>query len=167
MGPSESSCQSSRVPKNCGRHPKFGAERELRASTWGFASRLDAPRVQKKPFLLTQKKVRAGWRQGFCWYERAGERPERTQAVGLKDCNCNCNCNWLSERVYSRRVDTRRCALQIKSDTAAGRRAGLPIEIHPKFESAEPMAVQNPARIHPKFELASQSVVIKKAHPKL
>jgi hypothetical protein len=32
-------------------HPKFGAEREVRASTWGLAltaSRLDAPRVPKK-----------------------------------------------------------------------------------------------------------------------
>jgi hypothetical protein len=35
-------------------HPKFGSEREVRASTWGFALialRLDAPRDQKKPFL--------------------------------------------------------------------------------------------------------------------
>jgi hypothetical protein len=32
-------------------HPKFGAEREVRAPPWGFAliaSRLDAPRVQNK-----------------------------------------------------------------------------------------------------------------------
>jgi hypothetical protein len=38
MGPSESSCQSSRVPKIAAGHPKFGVERELRASTWGFSA---------------------------------------------------------------------------------------------------------------------------------
>jgi hypothetical protein len=36
-------------------HPKFGAEREVRSSTWEssafIASRLDAPRVPKKTFL--------------------------------------------------------------------------------------------------------------------
>jgi hypothetical protein len=32
MGTSESSCQSTRVPKNCGRRPKFGSEREVRSS---------------------------------------------------------------------------------------------------------------------------------------
>jgi hypothetical protein len=35
--------------KNAAGHPKFGVERKLRASTWGFAliaSRLDAPRIQ-------------------------------------------------------------------------------------------------------------------------
>ncbi len=45
------------------RHPKFGVERELRASTWGFAliaSRLDAPRVQKKPF-LQKKNFEKSW----------------------------------------------------------------------------------------------------------
>jgi hypothetical protein len=71
-------------------HPKFGAEREVRSSTWEssalIASHLDAPRVPKKPFLQkNNQKVGAGWRQGFRWYERAGERPERTQAVGLKE----------------------------------------------------------------------------------
>jgi hypothetical protein len=41
-------------------HPKFGAEREVRASLWGFAhiaSRLDAPRVSKKTFLQKKKKL--------------------------------------------------------------------------------------------------------------
>ncbi len=30
-------------------------------------------------------KLEAGWRHGFCWYERAGEPHERTQAVGLRE----------------------------------------------------------------------------------
>ncbi len=41
-------------------HPKFVAEREVRASTWEFAliaSRLDALRVLKKPFLQNKKKL--------------------------------------------------------------------------------------------------------------
>jgi hypothetical protein len=63
-------------------HPKLEAEREVRASPWFGSSKLSQKTfLQKK----TSEKVRAGWRQGFCWYERAGERPERTQAVGLKD----------------------------------------------------------------------------------
>jgi hypothetical protein len=41
--------------------------------------------------------------------------------------------------------------------TDAGRRAGLPNELHPKGELAEPMAVPNPSSIHPKFEFTSQS----------
>jgi hypothetical protein len=44
--------------KFAARHPKFGAERELRASPWGFAliaSRLDAPRIFKKTFLQKKK----------------------------------------------------------------------------------------------------------------
>ncbi len=39
-------------------HPKFGAEREVRASPWGLAlaaSRLDAPRVPTKPFRPKKK----------------------------------------------------------------------------------------------------------------
>jgi hypothetical protein len=51
--------------------------------------------------------------------------------------------------------------------TAPGRRAGLPNELHPKFELAESTAVPKTRKIRPKFELTSQSVVIKKALPKL
>jgi hypothetical protein len=56
-------------------HPKFGAEREVRASPWGFAliaSRLDALRVpENRSFKQKPKKLGAGWRS-FRWYERAG-----------------------------------------------------------------------------------------------
>ncbi len=44
-------------------HPKFGAEREVRASPWRFAliaSRLDAPRVSKKN-LLQENNFRKSW----------------------------------------------------------------------------------------------------------
>ncbi len=51
--------------------------------------------------------------------------------------------------------------------TAPGRRAGLPNELHPKFELAESTAVPKTRQIRPKFEFTSQSVVIKKARPKL
>ncbi len=64
-------------------HPKFGAEREVRASPCGLAltvCRLNAPRVPKKSF-LQKKMLGTGQRQGFRWYERPGERHERTQAV--------------------------------------------------------------------------------------
>jgi hypothetical protein len=90
-------------------HPKFGVQREVRASPWGLAltacthtltklcaptpgaavswtvSRLNAPRVPKKAFFQKTKKLGAGWRHGFRWYERPGERHERTQAVALKE----------------------------------------------------------------------------------
>jgi hypothetical protein len=70
-------------------HPEFGAEREVRASSWELAltaSRLNAPRVRKKnvPSKKLLKKFGSGWRQGFRWL-RAGERHERTQAVTLKE----------------------------------------------------------------------------------
>jgi hypothetical protein len=45
--------------------------------------------------------------------------------------------------------------------------AGLPNELHPKFELAESTAVPKIRKIRPKFELTSQSVVSKKARPKL
>jgi hypothetical protein len=58
-------------------HPKFAVKRSARL-TLGFAlivSRLGAPRVKKNhSFNNNNKKVGAGWRQGFRWYERAGER---------------------------------------------------------------------------------------------
>jgi hypothetical protein len=43
----------------------------------------------------------------------------------------------------------------------------LPNKLHPKFNWPSQWRFQISAQIHPKFELASQSVVIKKAHPKL
>ncbi len=174
MGPSELSFQSSRVPKvlrpgirsfelsaKCA--PHLGTRAHCVA--FGRSARSRITFLQKEKF----KKVGAGWWQGSRWYERAGERPERTQAVGLKEWRSLKAGLQLAERAsYSRRVDTRRCALQIKSNTAAGRRAGLPNELHPKFELAEPMAVPNiPAQIHPNFILTSQSVVIKTTHLKL
>jgi hypothetical protein len=131
-------------------HPKFGADREVRASPWGFAliaSRLDAPRFPKKSFLQknkTFKKVWAGWRQGFSWYERAGERPERTQAEGLKDGGRACN--WLSERV----------SLQPPADERA-----CPMSSIRNLSWLSQWRFRISAQIHPKFELASQSVVIK------
>jgi hypothetical protein len=69
-------------------HPKFGAERKVRALPWGFAliaSRLWTLRAFQKnrSFKKTSKKVGAGWRRGFRWYERACKRHEHTQAVGL------------------------------------------------------------------------------------
>ena len=68
----------------------------------------------------------AGWRQGFRWYERPGERHERTQAVALKEW-------WAGLHLAERE----------SGFTAVGRRAGLPNELHPNFELAEPMAVPN------------------------
>jgi hypothetical protein len=68
--------------------------------------------------------MEAGWRQGFRWCERAGERPERTQAVGLKEW-------WAGLQLAERASEF----------TAAGSRAGLPNELHPKFESAKSTAV--------------------------
>ncbi len=100
MGPSESSCQSSRVPKNCGRASEVwsGARStrltlEIRAHRVAFGR---SARSKKKVPSQNIQKVGAGWRQGSRRYERAGERPERTQAVGLKEWWA---CNWLSERV--------------------------------------------------------------------
>jgi hypothetical protein len=105
-------------------YPKFEAEREVRASPWVYAliaSRLDAPDPDPG-------KNGGRLEAGFRWYERAGERPERTQAVGLKEW-------WAGLQLAERASEL----------TAAGRRAGLPNELHPKFELAEPMAVPNPS----------------------
>jgi hypothetical protein len=92
-------------------HPKFGAERELRASPWGLAliaSRLDAPSVPTKKVLQKNcPKSQGRLEAGFRWYELAGERPERTQAVGLKDW-------WAGLQLANRASEC----------TAAGRRAG-------------------------------------------
>jgi hypothetical protein len=125
-------------------HPKFGAEREVRASPWGLAltvSRLDAPRVPQKSLLQKKnpkkvlgKKFEVGWRQVFRWYERAGERPERTQAVALKEW-------WGGLHSAERESEF----------AAAGRQAGLPNELHPNFELAESTAVpkvpKNPSEV--------------------
>ncbi len=49
--------------KFAARHPEFGAEREVRASPWGFAliaSRLDAPRVPKKTFFKKHNSKKLG-----------------------------------------------------------------------------------------------------------
>ncbi len=87
---------------------------------------MHATRVIKKPSRNLSKKVEGGWRQGFRWYERAGKRHECTQAVGLKEW-------WAGLHSVERESEFR----------AAGRRAGLPNELYPEFESAESMAVPN------------------------
>jgi hypothetical protein len=115
-------------------HPKFGAEHEVRASPWGLAltvSHLDAPRVPKKSFLQKTKNSKKSFgqkflRQVFRWYERAGERPERTQAVALEEW-------WGGLHSAERESEL----------AAAGRQAGLPNELHQKFELAKSMAVPN------------------------
>jgi hypothetical protein len=63
-------------------HPKFGAG------------------AQTQKIVPSKNKNGAGWMEGFHWYERAGERFERTQAVGLKEWWAALH---LAERVYSRR----------------------------------------------------------------
>ncbi len=88
---------------------------------------------------------------GFRWCERACVCHERTHAVGLKEW-------WAGLHLAERASEF----------TAAARQAGLPNELHPKFELANSMAVPNlQLRSNRTFELTSQSVVIKKAHPKL
>jgi hypothetical protein len=46
-------------------HPKFGAEREVRSSTWEssalIASRLDAPRIPNNPFFPHTKNFQKSW----------------------------------------------------------------------------------------------------------
>jgi hypothetical protein len=82
---------------------------------------------QKKRSLKKQsKKLGSGWKQGFRYYERAGERHERTQAVALKEW-------WAGLHSAERQSEF----------TAAGRRAGSPINLHQKFGLAESMAVPN------------------------
>ncbi len=72
-------------------HPKFGAEREVRASPWGLTltARIWTLRAfPKSNFQQHQQnpnKLVAGLRQGLRWYERPGEHRERTQAVALKE----------------------------------------------------------------------------------
>ncbi len=71
-------------------HPKFGAEHELRTSPWGFALGIRVAfgcSKRSKIRILHRKKTPKTWGRleaGFRWYERAGERHERTQAVGLQ-----------------------------------------------------------------------------------
>jgi hypothetical protein len=99
---------------------------------------LDAPRVLKKTFL--QKKQCFG--QGFRWYERAGERPERTKAVALKEW-------WTGLQLAvrdSKFTDERACQM------SSIRNLSWPSQ----------WRFQISAQIHPKFELTSQSVVIEK-----
>ncbi len=107
--------------------PKFGAECAPQPGDSRSSRRVWTLRAFKKNRSLRKgKKVGAGWREGFRWYERAGERHERTQAVGLKE--------WWAG-LHSAERDS--------EFTAAGRRAGLANELHPEFEFAKPMAVPN------------------------
>jgi hypothetical protein len=129
MGPSESSCQSSRVPKKCGRASEVWSRARSALLTLGLqrAHRVAFGRsARSKNRSFNNKKNGAYLRQGFRWYERAGERPERTQAVGLKE--------WWAGLHSAERAS---------EFTAAGRRAGLFNELHPKFILAESMAVRN------------------------
>ncbi len=107
-------------------HPKFGAEREVRASPWGLAHRVSFKTLRAFPKNPSKKMLGAGWRQGFRWYERPGECHERTQAVALKEW-------WTGLHSAERESEF----------TAAGRQAGLPNKLHPKFELAKSMAVPN------------------------
>jgi hypothetical protein len=84
---------------------------------------------KKNRSLRNKKNFQKSWGRlegRFRWYERAGERPERTQAVGLKE--------WWAA-LHSAERDS--------EFTAAERRAGLPNELHPEFEFAKSMAVPN------------------------
>ncbi len=135
--------------KSVAGHPKFGAEREVRASPWGFAFGRSAR--SKKPFLLKIiQKVGAGWRQDFRWYERAGERPERARAAGLTE--------WCAGLQLAERAS---------EFSAAGRELACLMNCIRNLSWPSQWRFQIPARIHPKFILTSQSVVIKKTHPKI
>jgi hypothetical protein len=123
----------------CAPHRGFA----LIASPYGHPAR-SKKNVPKKN---NSKQVRARYDK---YDERAGERPERTQAVGLKEW-------WTGLQLAERASEF----------TAAGRRAGLPNELHPKFELAKPVAVPNPSSNPSKDLLTSQSVVFQKTHPKL
>jgi hypothetical protein len=127
-------------------HPKFGSER---SSPWEFsaltASRLDAPRVPKNP---------KGKR--FSWPHRRAAHTGHTHRMSDPGGPAG-------PAVPPPAPPAPRAS----EFTAPGRRAGLPNELHPKFELAESTAVPKIRKIRPKFELTSQSVVIKKARPKL
>jgi hypothetical protein len=99
-------------------------------------------------------KLEVGGRRGFHNYERAGERHEHTPADGLGFGGRACI-----------RHNYERASERASKFTAASRR-GLANELHPKYSWLSQWRFQISAQIHPKFELASQSVVIKKAHPK-
>ncbi len=95
-----------------------------------------------------------GWRQfgskfRFRKYERAGERHESAQAVGLGFGGRACI--RLSERA----------SLQPPADDA------WPLSSIRIISWPSQWRFQTSAQIHPKFELASQSVVFTKAHPKI
>ncbi len=128
-------------------HPKFGSEREVRSSPWKFSaltvSRLDAPRVPKNP-----KGKRFSWPHRRAAHTGHTHRDERSGGPRGAGSPAPSPPSTASERV------------------APGRRAGLPNELHPKFELAESTAVPKIRKIRPKFELTSQLVVIKKARPK-
>ena len=131
MGPSELSFQSSRVPKICGRASEvWSGARSARLTLGTRAHRVAFKRsARPKKFVPSKTKMLgAGWRQGFRWYERPGERHERTQAVALKEW-------WAGLHSAERESEF----------TATGRQAGLPNKLHPKFELAESMAVPNPS----------------------
>jgi hypothetical protein len=158
MGPSESSSQSSNVPKSCGRASEVwsGARSALlnlgiqRAHRVAFGRSARSKKTVPSKNKNFPKKVVAGWRRGFCWYERAGERHERTQAVGLGFGGRACI--WLSERA----------SLQPPANERAWPMSSIRIISWPSQ-----WRFQISAQIHPKYKLASQSVVIKKAHPNI
>jgi hypothetical protein len=154
MGPSESSSQSSRVPKRCGRASEVwsGARSALlnlgiqRAHRVAFGRSVRSKKIV--PSKKKTKKVVAGWRRGFHRYERAGERHERTQAVGLGFGGRACI--RLSERA----------SLQPPADERAWPLSSIRIYSWPSQ-----WRFQISAQIHPKYELASQSVVITRQAP--
>jgi hypothetical protein len=140
------------IQKIAAGHPKFGAVREVRASTWEFAliaSRLDAPRVLKKSFLLKNKKTQKRRQLEAGFPLRACVCHKRTQAVGLGLGGRAC-------------MPSERVSLQPRADERA-----CPMSSIRNLSWPSQWRFQKSARIHPKFELAGQSVVIKNAHPKL
>jgi hypothetical protein len=160
MGTSKSSCQSSRVQKNCGRASEVwsGARSaRLTLETRLIASRLNAPRVPQKTFL--QKIIINVPLKRWAGLQLAVRASELT-AVEL----------W----IYSILPPIRR---ELGTHPFALSRVMLPSQ-PPADERACPMSsIRNlswpsqwrfhiPAQIHPKLKLTSQSVVIKKAHQK-
>jgi hypothetical protein len=70
-------------------HPKFGAEREVRASPWGFAliaSRLDAPRVPKKTVPSKKKTSKKLGQVGGWASARKSERASALHAHKQQAC---------------------------------------------------------------------------------
>jgi hypothetical protein len=142
------------APQPCA--PQPCAPQPSRSSRWFGRS----ARSKKTVPSTTKKKVGAGWRQGFCWYERAGERPERTQAVGLKDW-------WAGLQLAERASDftaagSTHAVVRCKSNQLQppGDERACPMSSIRNLRWPSQWRFQIPAGSFLRFELASQSVVI-------